>query len=255
MAGIREAPIFGLLERYVLGCIGFLPPDQEAHLSRRIQQTYRQQGDWKGILSQVLRLDSGVDELMRQKWVAYQKAAVARGETADPSQFARLAVDDACFAELTKHTRPPQNVPPPPWGPEITVKAVGFWRWEDGRYAQYPQPQSLVRPGWHADELKNILAYLHSGHDAHPNIRFCGWSTCRFEGCREGEFNGSGEKTDGEWGWPDGLAHYIERHAVILPEGFIETMRANKWRPPPSPSPPPLTCFDYDFWIKWSANQ
>jgi len=37
---------------------------------------------------------------------------------------------------------------------------------------------------------------------------------------------------DGIWEWPQGLAHYVEKHSVVLPQEFIDTMRANAWKVP-----------------------
>jgi len=37
---------------------------------------------------------------------------------------------------------------------------------------------------------------------------------------------------DGEWLWPRGLAHYVERHSVRLPDEFVQTMRSRSWQPP-----------------------
>jgi hypothetical protein len=43
---------------------------------------------------------------------------------------------------------------------------------------------------------------------------------------------GSSSCDDGEWTWPEGLAHYVERHSVLLPDEFVATMRENGWRIP-----------------------
>ncbi|PYK99742.1 MAG: hypothetical protein DME19_07585 [Verrucomicrobia bacterium] len=131
------------------------------------------------------------------------------------------------------------------------LKAIGFWRDTHGVFRRCPRPQWLVQRGWHAAESERILRYLRSGHDF---AACCGWSTCRFRGCREGERNGAGNFTDGEWYWPEGLAHYVQRHAVILPEEFIETMRANDWRVPAVGEIAKRT-FDYTFWLDWAGQQ
>jgi hypothetical protein len=73
---------------------------------------------------------------------------------------------------------------------------------------------------------------------------------CRFENCVEGEHNGTGDATDGQWGWPDGLAHYVECHDVLLPAEFVDTMRVHGWSPP-RPDKPHLTHLDFAFWIDW----
>lgn len=240
----------GLLETYILGCIGCLPTDKELKVSRRVRQTYRQTGEWKAVLAGILHFDEGTAELMRQKWETYQKEAALRGAPADPLDFVRAAIDDECFAKFTRRYQPPSILPQEPWGPTITIKAVGYWRDTDGSYPKYPWPQTLVRRGWYGQELKKILAYLRSGYDAHPNFAFGGWSSCRFKNCVKGEHNGSGDATDGVWGWPDGLAHYVECHDVRLPAEFVETMRAHGWNPP-QPEKPHLTHLDYAFWIDW----
>jgi len=137
------------------------------------------------------------------------------------------------------------------FAPPITVKAVGFWRGGYGNDPRYPRPQHFVRRGWHAAELKLILAYLRSGY---PAAAYQGSSTCRFRGCVEGKYNGSQEFTDTEWGWPQGLAHYVERHAVILPEKFVNTMRANNWQMPTLPKPLSNVHLDDTYWIKWATR-
>jgi hypothetical protein len=48
---------------------------------------------------------------------------------------------------------------------------------------------------------------------------YMGYSQCRFCGIQ----NGSGEFTDGLLIWPEGLAHYVEKHHVRLPSE-VETL-------------------------------
>src|SRR5947209_3270023 len=136
----------------------------------------------------------------------------------------------------------------------VALKAVGFWRDTHGVFRHCPRPQWLVERGWHAAELDRIIEYLRAGHDF---VACCGWSVCRFRGCREGERNGSGNFTDGEWYWPEGLAHYVERHAVLLPEAFVETMRANGWRVPQAAEHVAQVrqSFDYGFWLEWTRRE
>ena len=45
-----------------------------------------------------------------------------------------------------------------------------------------------------------------------------GLSPCRI--C--GQPNGASEFTDGTYAWPEGLAHYVEAHAVRLPGEFVQ---------------------------------
>src|SRR5262245_48523055 len=59
-----------------------------------------------------------------------------------------------------------------------------------------------------------------------------GFSCCRFDcGIPDNEM-GSCDLYDGKWLWPEGLAHYVERHSVRLPDEFIQTMRSHSWPVP-----------------------
>jgi hypothetical protein len=68
---------------------------------------------------------------------------------------------------------------------------------------------------------------------------------------------------DGEWVWPEGLARYVERHAVRLPEDFVESMRSRSWTVPDVPEEPLMDdeepeggCYalDYSFWNSWATE-
>jgi hypothetical protein len=59
-----------------------------------------------------------------------------------------------------------------------------------------------------------------------------GYSFCRFV-CGIADWDmGSADFCDGDWLWPEGLAHYVEKHSVRLPDEFIECMRLRSWQPP-----------------------
>jgi hypothetical protein len=134
----------------------------------------------------------------------------------------------------------------------VRLKPIGFWC--DTRYGQeylvpdfhngsppaderfdlraaelvpLPHPRELVDRSWCPQERARTLAYLRSGL---PFACFEGLSYCRFE-CREGG-GGCQEFTEEEWVWPEGLAHYVERHDVRLPDAFLDAARARAWQPP-----------------------
>jgi len=54
---------------------------------------------------------------------------------------------------------------------------------------------------------------------------YFGGSTCRF--LCENKSVGNKELTDGVWVWPEGLAHYVEVHDVLLPSEFVNQARNN----------------------------
>jgi len=65
---------------------------------------------------------------------------------------------------------------------------------------------------------------------------------------------GSRELTDGEWIWPEGLAHYVEHHDVILPDAFVDHCRSRAWRPATCDIPSAYE-IDDNFWREWAAEK
>ena len=136
-----------------------------------------------------------------------------------------------------------------------SLKAVGYWRVPGAR--QWPRPQWLVRPGWRGEERESIAAYLRSGH---VFVGWLGYSFCRF-GCGiDCSLMGSCDLTDVEWVWPQGLAHYVEAHAVELPEELFNRMRGHHWRVPDLDGIREVGChaalatFDFSFWEAWARQ-
>lgn len=138
----------------------------------------------------------------------------------------------------TSRERPSQGSRQP--APRRTLKLIGYWaplpRWSQtpSPYAEeeppWPDIRRAVRAGWRSAEREQLVAYLRSGHRCSGAL---GFSACRFE-CRVTySILGSGEMTDGEWVWPEGLPHYVERHGVMLPEEFVASAAARGWRVPP----------------------
>jgi len=142
------------------------------------------------------------------------------------------------------------------------LKRAGYWRpnddWDDWRTeSELPDPRWLVRRGWRRRERSKVLAYLRAGR---IYAVYAGYSYCRFWLCwtRPPQM-GSCDLTDGEWVWPQGLAHYVERHWVCLPDEFIEAMQSNDWRPPAEDAFPVLdpgeSSYDLSFWVSWAKRQ
>jgi hypothetical protein len=131
------------------------------------------------------------------------------------------------------------------WAP--SSKRIGYWardRWAERKArgdsvgegsgpllneqaekeSYFIHPRHLVDAGWEIEERPRIVQYL---SDA-PAIAFSGgMSYCRF-GCG---WNGSSERSDGVWVWPEGLAHYVQCHDVRLPDDLVLHMRARGFRP------------------------
>jgi hypothetical protein len=142
------------------------------------------------------------------------------------------------------------------------LQLVGYW--PGFEYLFLAHPRRLVRPGWRAADRHRIVRYLRGAatlFDGLPGsyCRFGCFSVDGYDGCPQ---LGGRDLTDGVWVWPEGLAHYVECHAVRLPDEFVATMEANGWDPPPHPELPPDTCaalesetggpvWDISFWRWW----
>lgn len=94
---------------------------------------------------------------------------------------------------------------------------------------RYPHPRHFVAAGPIPDAAR-IVAYLRSASVVRMQM---GYSYCRLEGGPPDEEMGSAELSDGTWLWPEGLAVYVERFHVQLPDEFIAHMRAHEFVPPP----------------------
>jgi len=89
---------------------------------------------------------------------------------------------------------------------------IGYWRSEADPL--WPDPNDLVDESWDDDERELTASYLASGTIARA---FMGFSRCRLCGIE----NGNLEYTDGTYLWPQGLAHYVDEHAIRMPESVV----------------------------------
>jgi hypothetical protein len=130
------------------------------------------------------------------------------------------------------------------------LKLIGYWA-PDGSQSPYPHPKRLVCPDWRPQDHGRIAAYLRSGQ--------CCWAAGGYSFCRlacgiPDEAMGCAELTDGEWVWPEGLPHYIEAHAVRLPDEFVATMVSRDWRIPAELGPFDIDLVDESFWVAWGSQ-
>jgi hypothetical protein len=135
------------------------------------------------------------------------------------------------------------------WGEPVAegAEAVPEDVMSDGGF--FIHPRHLVDPGWASEEQPRIVRYL---SEAPAIAHFCGLSYCRF-GCGA---NGSAEHSDGVWVWPEGLAHYLARHDVRLPQDFVAHMRSRRFRPAAQSEVEPFAAHvSSAHWRRWCAAQ
>lgn len=96
---------------------------------------------------------------------------------------------------------------------------VGFW--------DPDHPSRYVDETWDPEERWTVIDYLRS-----PFFRreaYMGSSHCRM-GCWGGRMHdemGCADFSDGAWTWPQGYAHYVEKHGVKPPPDFLAHVRRN----------------------------
>jgi hypothetical protein len=102
-------------------------------------------------------------------------------------------------------------------------RAVGFWFNDGPDPNHYPLPQRL-QGNWDPGVRFALIHYLRFG-----SVRrmYRGYSFCRFHCGIPPEEMGRLDLGDGDWLWPEGLAHYLEAHSVMLPEDFVRFAMAS----------------------------
>lgn len=125
------------------------------------------------------------------------------------------------------------------------LRAIGWWTTAQ-HFSKLPAPQELVGDL----SLHTRAALTQHLREGLMLERYRGYSWCRFS-CGIADSNmGSGDLTDGTWVWPEGLAHYVEVHNVVLPQEFIDHVLAGASFTMPVESEP----YDDEYWIKWCSR-
>ena len=166
---------------------------------------------------------------------------------------------------------------------------IGYWH-DQSKDHPFPHPQSLVDRTWETARRARIVDYLKAGETygwspGHSYCRFCCLLETSHDGTIEikardrlrvartesGEIvfpfdptlNGLETCGDDRWCWPSGLAHYVEAHAIRLPDEFVAHAAARQFQPDdfmlraakaPRVTPATRLTLDYRFWWDWSER-
>jgi len=106
------------------------------------------------------------------------------------------------------------------------INQIGYW---SDQYEKGVTPAYLC--GKYDPQIKEkIVSYLKSGI---RGTEFLGYARCRFE-CEYSNTSqlGNTDMTDGNWMWPEGLSHYVDKHNLLLPPKFLDHMKENNYRFP-----------------------
>ncbi|XAM01063.1 hypothetical protein OT109_06675 [Phycisphaeraceae bacterium D3-23] len=121
---------------------------------------------------------------------------------------------------------PAANIPADDWS---QLKSVGYW-WSENE-PELPHPKQFVDLQWSETERAKVVRYLSDSYSM-PYI-LMGPSWCRFE-CGVNDM-GCLDLTDGTWIYPEGFAHYVDKHSVKPTEEFLNHLRAIDFRMPRIP--------------------
>lgn len=125
------------------------------------------------------------------------------------------------------------------------MRLLGYWK--SSLTDSYALPQHFEAPLDPAVR-ERLVVYLNAGHMVNQSR---GHSSCRY-GCGN---NGSAERTDGEWVWPEGLSHYVEVHNVALPREFIDHVSSRESCPRPPETIGSHVQGDEQDWLRWSDER
>jgi hypothetical protein len=129
------------------------------------------------------------------------------------------------------------------------LEVLGWW-FSPFAPSTLPRPQALVG-GLEAAARSAVVGYLRAGKTL---VTFPEASFCRFD-CGEAAM-GTKDRTDGRYVWPEGLAHYVERHEVRLPEAFVAHVLARGGELAPFKMPKAVFgLYDRGPWLAWAKAQ
>lgn len=133
------------------------------------------------------------------------------------------------------------------------LNGIGYWITSIAD-EKLPAPQELVG-AMPIEQRERLAKYLSEGMRYET---YLGYSWCRF-GCGIGATRmGASDLTDTLWVWPEGLAHYVREHGVLLPEDFVQqalsrgTPVVPGWSCDESDAKPPEP-MGTEYWERWAS--
>lgn len=132
------------------------------------------------------------------------------------------------------------------------LNLIGYWTDTKFNRIKTIHPKYLVDANWEADRRSDIVKYLRSGIRVMSDL---GFSYCRFEDGPPDHEMGCCELSDGVYAWPEGLAIYVERYNVRLPDEFIQHMAESNFTIPGNLDVRNDEPMDLNFWVRWCKKQ
>lgn len=106
----------------------------------------------------------------------------------------------------------------------------GIWSIDGGNH-EFPDVESAVSMEWAPRDKTRLIQYLEHCPIVmtSPTSRTCKFCSTLLK---------SSFRSDGEWLWEQSLAHYVERHFVILPARLVQHIRGREYSAPVSVETP-----------------
>jgi hypothetical protein len=138
-------------------------------------------------------------------------------------------------------------------GPELIEGPTGYTLIEKSE--NWIDPHLLVDESYEVEIRPLLVSYLKRGVIVSGQL---GYSFCRFSGGPPDNEMGSCEQTDGVWVWPEGLWIYVEQYKIRLPKEFIDHVKANAFRIPPTLDVRNIDTtvgYDIELWKQWCERE
>ena len=120
--------------------------------------------------------------------------------------------EDGCVEPANRRYADPLDHELPGTAKNPPVTLIGYW--EGDTEPGWPRVTDFVDEHWDEAERRLVVSYLEQGRIP--------WAQAGISRCRLcGKANGSAERTDGVYIWPEGLAHYVREHGVRPPVSVI----------------------------------
>lgn len=122
----------------------------------------------------------------------------------------------------------------------------GFWRCEGHDYDELPTLKDATNSTWNPVDKEKFIAYL-----THSPILISSMTTSNCLLCAE-VVPSLCYHSDGEWLWPDSLAHYVRSHNIALPDRFVHAIRERSYIPPQEAELPNVAIRDLPWPESWA---
>lgn len=123
----------------------------------------------------------------------------------------------------------------------------GFWRSSAHDHDDLPPLQAATDVAWNPKDKELLILYL-----LHSPTVLSSMSASPCLLCTD-DIPILCYHSDGQWFWPDSLAHYVRCHNVALPDRFAQAIRERDYVPPQEAELPDVAVRDLPWPESWAS--